>query len=196
MYGGGKFLKTFLDFYLSAVSGLSCVMQDLCSGTWILQLWRMGSVVEASELSFSAACGWDLNSLSRDQIHIPCSASWTLNRWTTREFQKIYIFSKWYENTNFNISKLINSPQLYKNYFKNKSLINTSSTHIPQNLRHNVLQRILLSNLFYQEYVRHQFSSVPQSCPTLQLHESQHARPPCPPPTPGVYSNSCPSNST
>ena len=27
---------------------------------------------------------------------------------------------------------------------------------------------------------------------SLQLHESQHARPPCPSPTPGVYSNSCP----
>ena len=29
---------------------------------------------------------------------------------------------------------------------------------------------------------------------SLQPHESQHARPPCPSPTPGVYSNSCPSN--
>ena len=38
-----------------------------------------------------------------------------------------------------------------------------------------------------------QFSSVAQSCPTLQSRESQHARPPCPSPTPGVYSNSCPS---
>ena len=27
---------------------------------------------------------------------------------------------------------------------------------------------------------------------TLRSHESQHARPPCPSPTPGVYSNSCP----
>ena len=27
----------------------------------------------------------------------------------------------------------------------------------------------------------------------LRLHESQHARPPCPSPTPGVYPNSCPS---
>ena len=27
---------------------------------------------------------------------------------------------------------------------------------------------------------------------SLQHHESQHARPPCPSPTPGVYSNSCP----
>ena len=39
-----------------------------------------------------------------------------------------------------------------------------------------------------------QFSSVAQSCLTLQLHESQHARPPCPSPTPGVHSNSCPTN--
>ena len=29
---------------------------------------------------------------------------------------------------------------------------------------------------------------------SLRPHESQHARPPCPPPTPGVYSNSCPSS--
>ena len=39
-----------------------------------------------------------------------------------------------------------------------------------------------------------QFSSVAQSYPTLQPHESQHARPPCPSQTPGVYSNSCPSS--
>ena len=37
-----------------------------------------------------------------------------------------------------------------------------------------------------------QFSSVAQSCLTLRPHESQHARPPCPSPTPGVYSDSCP----
>ena len=29
---------------------------------------------------------------------------------------------------------------------------------------------------------------------SLQPHESQHARPPCPSPTPRVYSNSCPSS--
>ena len=29
---------------------------------------------------------------------------------------------------------------------------------------------------------------------SLRLHESQHARPPCPTPTPRVYSNSCPSS--
>ena len=43
-----------------------------------------------------------------------------------------------------------------------------------------------------------QFSSVQSSCSvtsdSLQPHESQHARPPCPSPTPGVYPNSCPSS--
>ena len=38
----------------------------------------------------------------------------------------------------------------------------------------------------------HQFSSVAQSCPTLRPHESQHARPPCPSPTPRVHSDSRP----
>ena len=40
------------------------------------------------------------------------------------------------------------------------------------------------------------FSSAQLSCSvvsdSLRPHESQHARPPCPSPTPGVYSNSCP----
>ena len=44
----------------------------------------------------------------------------------------------------------------------------------------------------------HQFSSVQFSrsvmFDSLQPHESQHARPPCPSPTPGVHSNSCPSS--
>jgi len=39
-----------------------------------------------------------------------------------------------------------------------------------------------------------QIRSVAQSCPTLQPHESQHARPPCPSPTPRVHSDSCPSS--
>ena len=37
-----------------------------------------------------------------------------------------------------------------------------------------------------------QFSSVTQSCPTLQPHESQHARPPSPSPIPGVHWDSRP----
>ena len=34
--------------------------------------------------------------------------------------------------------------------------------------------------------------SVTQSCLTLQSYGLQHARPPCPSPTPGAYSDSCP----
>ena len=36
-------------------------------------------------------------------------------------------------------------------------------------------------------YFTTQFNSVTQWCLTLRPHESQHARPPCPLPTPGVY---------
>ena len=40
-----------------------------------------------------------------------------------------------------------------------------------------------------------QFSSVSQSCLTLcDTMKSQHARPPCPTPTPRVYPDSCPSS--
>ena len=42
-----------------------------------------------------------------------------------------------------------------------------------------------------------EFSSVQSLSPflsSLRPHESQHARPPCPSPTPGVYPNSCPSS--
>ena len=46
------------------------------------------------------------------------------------------------------------------------------------------------------EHFNIQFSSVQFSCSvmsdSLRPHESQHARPPCPSPTPGVYPNSCP----
>ena len=47
-------------------------------------------------------------------------------------------------------------------------------------------------------YEHSQFSSVQFShsvmSDSLRPHESQHARPPCPSQTPGVYSNSCPSS--
>ena len=42
------------------------------------------------------------------------------------------------------------------------------------------------------DVVRYQFSSVAKSYSTLRPHGLQHARPPCPSPTPGVYPNSCP----
>ena len=63
----------------------------------------------------------------------------------------------------------------------------------------SILEGILTSIIVKQKYKEHkivsvQFSSVTQSCPTLQPHKSQHTRPPCPSPTPRVHSDSCPSN--
>ena len=48
-------------------------------------------------------------------------------------------------------------------------------------------------NFSYNVFSSVQFSRsvLPDS---LQPHESQHTRPPCPSPTTGVYSNSCPSS--
>ena len=54
----------------------------------------------------------------------------------------------------------------------------------------------MLQNSFYETSI--QFSSVQFSrsvvSDSLRPHESQHARPPCPSPTPRVYSDSCPSS--
>ena len=53
------------------------------------------------------------------------------------------------------------------------------------------LNFILTANLGKKDSVQFNHSVVSNS---LQSHESQHARPPCPSPTPGLHSNSCPSS--
>ena len=53
---------------------------------------------------------------------------------------------------------------------------------------------ISLLKIVYDLHVFLQFSSVAQSCPTLRPHRLQHARLPCPSPTPRACSNSCPSH--
>ena len=45
--------------------------------------------------------------------------------------------------------------------------------------------KIIFEEIFISKKML-QFSSVVQSCLTLQPPEPQHARPPCPSPTPGV----------
>ena len=47
-------------------------------------------------------------------------------------------------------------------------------------------------NYLHERTLTIQFSLVAQSCPTLRRHGLQHSRSPCPSPTPGAYSNSCP----
>ena len=53
-------------------------------------------------------------------------------------------------------------------------------------------KKVKLYNVMDEKNIKLQFSSVTQSCLTLQPHELQHSRPPCPSPTPGVHPNSCP----
>ena len=59
-------------------------------------------------------------------------------------------------------------------------------------------KKLLNKNLSKSEWKFHTISSVQFSrsivSDSLQLHELQHASPPCPSPTPGVYPNSCPSS--
>ena len=60
-----------------------------------------------------------------------------------------------------------------------------------------VIQYKKLPNEVCKYYIRSyfytcQFCSVIQSCLTLQSHGLKNARPPCPSPTPGACSNSCP----
>src|SRR5574337_1009884 len=50
---------------------------------------------------------------------------------------------------------------------------------------------MFLKNKFYYSSVQFSHSVVSDS---LRPHESQHARPPCPSPTPGVHSDSRPSS--
>ena len=63
---------------------------------------------------------------------------------------------------------------------------------------HNSKASILWCSVFIMVQFSHPFmlSSVQFSCSvvsdSLRPHESQHTRPPCPSPTPGVHSNSCP----
>ena len=58
------------------------------------------------------------------------------------------------------------------------------------------LSHFTFTRIGYQSsiYPFSQFSSLSQLCPTLQPHGLQHARLPCPSPTPRAYSNSCPSS--
>ena len=71
-----------------------------------------------------------------------------------------------------------------------------SSTELPTTEPHKSPQQCSLPSLVGLDPL--QFSSVQFSrsvvSDSLPPHESQHARPPCPSPTPRVYSNSCPSS--
>ena len=56
------------------------------------------------------------------------------------------------------------------------------------------IQKIPFSEMKYALQIRSDKISRSIVSDSLRPHESQHARPPCPSPTPGVHSDSCPSS--
>ena len=63
-----------------------------------------------------------------------------------------------------------------------------------QRIRHNWATELNWAEFHMLMSERIWLSSVAQSCLTLWPHRLQHNRLPCPSPTPGAYSNSCPLN--
>ena len=61
------------------------------------------------------------------------------------------------------------------------------STSLPNEYSGLISFKIDWFDLLVVQVQSDQIKSVTQSCPTLQPHESQHARPPCPSPTPRVH---------
>ena len=69
----------------------------------------------------------------------------------------------------------------------------TSRVEMTILLHHRAVWKVTWDKTCTDTYMRvAQFSSVTQSCPTLC--DPMDTRPPCPSPTPGAYSNSCPSS--
>ena len=99
---------------------------------------------------------------------------------------KFYVLSDFFVETNNQILKYI-----WK--VKRPRVTNTLA-----NRKDNVEDSTVWDLLYYYYSLRFQFSSVQFSCSvvsdSLRHHESQHTRPPCPSPTLGVHSNSCPSS--
>ena len=68
-------------------------------------------------------------------------------------------------------------------------ILSTTNCTNSGSLRKLILESNVLFLSFYSVHFSHSVVSD-----SLRPHELQHARPPCPSPTPGVHSNSCPSS--
>ena len=96
----------------------------------------------------------------------------------------------------FTIDTVWNQPKCPSTNERIKKMWYTYTMEYSSSVRKNEIMpftatRMDLGSVIVTE-VSVQFSSVAQACPTLRPHGLQHARPPCPSPTPGVYPNSCP----
>ena len=96
------------------------------------------------------------------------------------------------ETTNIVMYSSIDSPSILGKYFGTSSE-NTNSSVREEDLiiANTCLDREVIPNLRLPESVQFSRSVMSDS---LRPHELQHARPPCPSPTPEVHPNPCPSN--
>ena len=183
------------SFIYLVASGSSCC-------TLALQLWCTGFLV--------AACGlrdlWALSSCARDWTHVPCIARQTLNHWTTRE-----VPSTTFQMYHHPYLSLVHPHSLTTEIFTVDLHASTDAICCGQswwpkllfpswNLQRtgkDDIQQIIWTHCreynVVQGTVQVQFSHSVVS-DFLQPHGLQHARPPCPSPTPGACSNSCPSS--
>ena len=96
---------------------------------------------------------------------------------------------------------LLNSIQLILPTLHKSKICNFAKKFLNYMSYLNLIGHIFFSLLFLSLFnwlIMYQFSSVQFSrsvvSDSLWPHESQHARPPCPSPTPRVYPNPCPSS--
>ena len=114
---------------------------------------------------------------------------------------KYNIFFEFYIRKSFNIATMTNSmevAQVIKNKMAIIKILQTINSG--EGVEKREFSCTVGGNVnWYSHYGRwYQFSSVQFShsvvSDSLRPHESQHARPPCPSPTPGVHSHSRPSS--
>ena len=129
----------------------------------------------------------------------PALDEWGLNHWTTREVPTCFsfLFSLGINFLSFGYFSDLISFSDYHVFLKGKILdcmLGGKESCIKRTHSLSFWSWKIIENFRARETLREasvQFSLVAQSCPTLWPHESQHARPPCPSPTPRVYLNSC-----
>ena len=115
---------------------------------------------------------WDRSCLTRDGISTSCIGWWSPNRWTTKE---VPIVSKELFCVFWWTSGIKKCEKAWK-----------EMTSVVQKDQDLILSLILRKRLFSSVQFSHSVVSD-----SLWPHGLQHTRPPCPSPTPRVYSDSC-----